>query len=257
MTKPVPILILVLAIGCASPDKQGDQPEQRNPLLEARTRALELEGFWMPEPYCQCLDQNRSPFACRSLLNEAFVMELSRGAAGDSLRWSWYGTHEGGMEAMLGYDPATQAFIGEPIGDPLNGWGAVRLAANAGQGSLALWRSDSAAPARFIRIRSEVEAINSRTLAGRYKDVRDSVLVEFTADGGAHGWDTFSRYEVLTDFTFGSENGDAVLLYGPEAPSQGIPYHFHWIGSRLRLEARLAGSDSVEPAEALMLERIE
>lgn len=216
----------------------------------------------MSEPFCRCLEQKRSPYACQRLLNEIFVMELSRSAAGDSLRWSWYGTHEGGMEMMLGYESATEAFIGKPIGDPLIGSGTLRLAANNGQGSLSLWQSDSGAPSRFIRIPSEVEAINSRTFAGRYQDLRDSTVVEFTADGGTHGWDSFSRYEVLTDFTFGMEDADVVLLYGPEAPSQGIPHHFTWIGNRLRLESRLTRSDSIGPDEELdtharTLERIE
>jgi hypothetical protein len=224
--------------------------------------AMAMEGVWMPQPYCRCLEQKRSPFACRAVLDEIFVAELERLADGDSLLWSWYGTHEGGTEAKLGYDYANDVFVGQSAGDPQNGWGIVRLAASTGHGALSLWQSDSGAPLRFVRISSEQEAINSRTVAGRYKDLRDSVVVELRADGGVHGWDSMTRYEVLTDFAFGMEDGDVIFLYGPGLPELGVAHRFRCIGNRLRLDRLppLEEPQAVDPMDAIPsieLERLE
>ena len=53
--RPSISFILLLAIGCASPNVQGNQPEEKNPVLEARAVALALEALWMPAGYCRCL----------------------------------------------------------------------------------------------------------------------------------------------------------------------------------------------------------
>ncbi|MBK9148951.1 MAG: hypothetical protein IPM12_14170 [Flavobacteriales bacterium] len=189
-------------------------------------------------------------------------MELERNAAGDSLHWSWHGTHEGGTEAVLGFRPANKVFAGEPAGDPLNGWSTVRLAADTGQDAVSLWLSDSGAPLQFVRITSEQECINSLTVAGRYQHLRDSVVVEISANGSLLGLDTITRYEVHTDFALGMEAGDVIFLYGPGLAELGIAHRFTWIGNRLRLDqvppaGELQTVDPMNAIPSIELERLE
>jgi hypothetical protein len=215
----------------------------------------------MPEGYCRCLERQRSPFACREVITDILVMEMKRNAAGDSLRWSWYGTHEGGTEAMLGFDTATKAFRSRPSDDPHRDWGELLIEAEQDPDRLSIRRGGDSTPMHFVRIRSENEAINSRTLAGRYLSASDSSVVVLDAEGSIAGL-VMNRYEVLTDFAFGMEDGDIVFLHGPGSPEVGIAHRFKWTGKRLRFESLLqeaepGTTDTAARLHALTLECIE
>jgi hypothetical protein len=40
--RPSSAFILLMAFGCTSPNEQGNQPQERNPVIEARAMALAL-----------------------------------------------------------------------------------------------------------------------------------------------------------------------------------------------------------------------
>ena len=92
-----------------------------------RIRCLRPARWLWPSMRCGCLRaiavvcSSSVHRACRVLIPEILIKELKRNAAGDSQRWSWCVTDEGGTEAKLGNDTASKAFCSRPSGDLVAG----------------------------------------------------------------------------------------------------------------------------------------
>jgi hypothetical protein len=198
-----------------------------------------LVGTWMPTDYCDCLFAKRSAFACGQELEYIYTMYVERHDK-DSLRWSYVTTHEGGPEAILGYDLARSAFTYLPRPDEYMEHRMLQLR-SMDPTTLEFMGYDGKDPQRFRRVASTSALLNEALLEGTYvdEDLRDTV--QFTADGNVKGLPGLDQFTVLTDFTEGLDDRDIVFLSpGGDYDWNTDAYHYRHDGDALLLYPMLA-----------------
>lgn len=231
------ILLTMILSGCGT-EPQLDEVDAAGTeavvTIKPTTELMEaLVGQWMPSAYCECLFQQRSAFACEATMKEIYTLFVERSGT-DSLRWSYITTHEGGPEAILGYDARTNAFAHRPTEDEYLGFERVELH-SIDDTTLTFSHDPKVAPQRFRRVRSSDALLNEALFSGDYLQDDDTSLVRFTPDGRISGPFDFSHYTVLTDFTEGLDDRDIVFLHHGNYDWDTNAFHYQHDGELLLL----------------------
>jgi hypothetical protein len=231
------LLLTVILTGCgADPtmDEVSTAEAQAIVAVKPPTDLLEtLVGQWMPTAYCECLFKQRSAFACRTLADDIYVMYVEQAGA-DSLRWSYITTHEGGPEAILGYDAKSKAFTHRPNAEEYLGYDLIDLR-SIDANTMEFRQDPKKAPQRFQRVRSSDALLNEALFAGRYLLEGDTSWVQFTPEGRISGPLGFTHFTVLTDFTEGLDDRDIVFLHHGNYDWGTDAYHYQHDGEMLLL----------------------
>ncbi len=198
-----------------------------------------LVGTWMPTNYCDCLFAKRSAYACGEDLDYIYTMFVERHGK-DSLRWSYVTTHEGGPEAILGYDAARSTFAHLPAAEEHLGHAMVEL--RSLDPTTLECRDDKNKPSqRFRRVANTEALLNEALFQGVYIDLDRQDTVRFTADGAMDGLPGLDHFNVLTDFTEGLDDRDIVFLsMGDDYDWNTDSYHYKRDGDTLLLCPMLA-----------------
>ena len=231
------LLLTVILSGCgADPTMNEVSTAEAQAIVAVKppTDLLEtLVGQWMPTAYCECLFKQRSAFACESTMEEIFVMTVER-SANDSLRWSYITTHEGGPEAILGYDAKSKAFTHRPNAEEYLGYDVIDLR-SIDANTLDLRHDPNKAVQRFRRVISADALLNEAIFKGAYRMDSDTDLVHFTPEGRILGPFDHSHFTVLTDLTEGLQDRDIVFLHDGNYEWDSDAYHFQHRGDELQL----------------------
>lgn len=241
----IALMACMVHSGCGSGNTEPEVATAELPEPAAVVPPLELmealSGQWMPAAYCQCLFEQRSVFTCGSTMEEIFVMTVER-AGGDSLRWTYITTHEGGPEATLGYDETNKAFTYRPKEDEYLGYDMIDLR-SIDANTMEFRHDPNKAVQRFRRVISADALLNDALFVGAYRVDGDTDLVHFTPEGRILGPFDHSHFTVLTDLTEGLHDRDIVFLHDGNYDWDSDAYHFQHRGDELLLHPMLAAEE--------------
>ena len=241
-------LLLGIAVLLASCGPSNPSPVAEELLSDPKVSARvpppqelidDLVGTWMPTDYCECLFAKRSAFACGQGLDNIYTLFVERHGK-DSLHWSYITTHEGGPEAILGYDATRSAFTYAPAPEEHLGHALVELR-SMGPRTLACRDDQNKEPQRFQRVANTDALLNEALFQGSYVDENNEDTLLFAADGTILGLSDLDHFSVLTDFTEGLDDRDIVFLSpGSDYDWTTDSYHYRHDGDVLLLYPMLA-----------------
>jgi len=141
-----------------------------------------------------------------------------------------YTVHEGGYDADIRFDAATNKYIGQEIPgiEPFE----FTVAAN---GEVLLTLSKSKKTYTYKQVPDADSALREVLFAGKYTDTKTKAALTFQADGTLTGLGTEKTYQPIYDFMGGPLDFDEIVLREKTDESKMTFYHYKFKDNTLEL----------------------
>ncbi len=216
-------LLTLIAVACT----------QNNPTTQTLTKEkqpiaapqIDSNANYLVNDFLTAVAQTKSPYATSKTADyPLFGFSLM------PTKLKGYTVHEGGYDADIRFDAATNKFIGQEIpgSEPFE----FTMAAN---GEIVLTLLKSKKTYTYKKVPDADSALREALFAGKYRDAKTKAAVTFQADGTLTGLGTDKTYQPIYDFMGGPLDFDEMIVREKADESKETFYHYKFKDNTLEL----------------------